>query len=77
MSKRRPKQMKLFQTVFWLAYLAVFGIFYWVVLQVKLPSGVPDDFLQVMMVVLAGACATIVMIILGLVVGLFATVANR
>lgn len=70
----RAKKIKRFKASFWLVYTAVFALFYLFMFQVKLPSGLPDDFMHVMMVVLAGCCATITMIILGVVVGFFATV---
>ena len=73
MATNRKNKLQSFKTVFWVLYILLFAFFYWVLIQLRIGSGVPDDFLITLMIVLAGSFATIVMIILGIIAGLFAT----
>lgn len=70
----RKKKLRIFKTLFWVLYAAVSVSFYFIIRQVNLGVSVPDDFQQVLIVVIAGSCATIIMIVLAIVAGLVATV---
>lgn len=69
----RKKKLKIFKTLFWVLYVFVSVGFYFAIRQVNLGAGVPDDFQQVLLVVLAGSFATIIMIVLAIIAGFFAT----
>ncbi len=73
MSTNKKSKLQSFKAVFLILYGLLFAFFYWLLVQLRIGSGVPDDFLITLMIVLAGSFATIVMIILGIIIGFFAT----